>query len=815
MDLAKVFSSVANKFSSAPNKVESYLAVKISSTSVVATTWTLTSGNVVLGPVFHELYQSDTFENLLHATDKVVSQALAQTNNQIFQVVYALPFHFEKEGRIAPEKLKELRAISKELNLEPIGYVSLTEALEAYFKETEGAPLTAILVGVEGKNTALTVYRAGRNLGTFALGGEVNHEDDMVSGIERALKKFTAGEPLPSRIILYDGKSDLTRLCEKVTAFPWTARLPFLHFPKVETISAEFVVRAVAVAAGMQQGGKPMLGQDFTESNVDSESVLSQKFSDVPIVESKNEVVFAEPENLETPQEFVSEEKEEEEFLPEEMVEVQEDEAINLSELEEVSPTEAGFVSDDMDEVTVELPKRKEEPKVETDHFPIKSSASFSELPSQTPVFPQTSSGQIHSQNRLPKFNFSFASVKNVFSKFVPQKKSLPQHQFQKPHSSQKLPLPLIGLVTVILMVFLGGLGVAAYFVPKAKIIVFLSGQSFDKTMEVTVVSDPNKTVTGKMLAGRSVVTSELGSRRAVATGKKLVGDKAKGGVTITNTSVGRFLPAGTVLSAGGMKYVTNNDVNIASGSSAVAPAKSSVNVTASDIGEKYNLASGTVFTVGSLSKDVIAAVNDAPISGGNSHQATVVTKDDQVRLLSTLTEELTNQATTALQNKVEPGQTLLPKAVTSSVTQKKFTKDVDSEADTFGLDLTLEFKGITFATDNMIDLFVRENSGEISTGYALARENARVDVVEAKMNKEGDAVLQVHLVGTLLPQINLNELPSQIAGKSPKVTQDLLTKFPGVTKIDITAEPSFTTFLLQKVLPWKKENIQIETVRQ
>ena len=51
-------------------------------------------------------------------------------------------------------------------------------------------------------------------------------------------------------------------MAEKITSFPWTKNLPFLHFPKVEVFASNDVVKAVAVAGGMQMGGHFELGND-------------------------------------------------------------------------------------------------------------------------------------------------------------------------------------------------------------------------------------------------------------------------------------------------------------------------------------------------------------------------------------------------------------------------------------------------------------------------------------------------------------------------------------------------------------------------
>ena len=57
-------------------------------------------------------------------------------------------------------------------------------------------------------------------------------------------------------MIIYDGLSQLELLEKKITAYPWDQTTSFLHFPKVEVMTGEMVVKAVAIAGGTQMGGK-------------------------------------------------------------------------------------------------------------------------------------------------------------------------------------------------------------------------------------------------------------------------------------------------------------------------------------------------------------------------------------------------------------------------------------------------------------------------------------------------------------------------------------------------------------------------------
>lgn len=682
MDLKGVFSSVIG--TGKTQKVESFLAVKLSSTSVTAAVWSVINGAVEVDNVGAGAVTGASFEELLTAADKAVSVALGSSKAVTDKVVFALPYHWILEGKVLPDKLKELRHLCKELDLQPMGFVSLTEALENYYKETEGAPLTAILVGIDGEQSVMTMYRAGKNTGTVPL-----NIDNLSESIEESLKRFTDIEVLPSRIILYDGKSDLDEVARKITAHPWTQKASFLHFPKVELMSAEMVVKAVAVAGGREMGGHFEAVAEIEDVKPDLK----------PVVEN-------------------------EEFV-------------------EVSASDAGFqAADGSVEITREV------------------------------IHPKINVKELVSKIRLPKVNVRF-----------------------------RLPINGVAIIAAVLLILAGIFGAAIYFLPKVEVAVTIVPRPFDREMEIAV--DANSVVE----------VSQMGTKKGVATGNKLVGTKAKGSVTIYGVSGAKEFASGTTItSPDGLKFTIDRDVSVASGD-AITPATVSVDVTAADIGTTFNLAGGTKFSVGKLAASEFLAKNESAFSGGSSHQAVVVTKEDQSRLLATLSAELTEKAQTDLQNKIGVGQKLLPNAVTSTVEKKKFSKDIDAEADTVSLDLTMNFKGVVFSEDQVISSFTQNFASDIPQGYTLTRDNAQIEVKNTKTDKSGKMLLTIHLTASLLPTIDQVGIINKISGKSVDFASKYISGIDGVSGVSgitISTNPSVFEPVIKMWLPWRKENIRV-----
>lgn len=695
MDLSKVFSPVLSKFGQKNEQVEHFLAVKLSESTVFSAVWTIDQSRVKIGKVASEKITDKTFEELLKAVDRAVSGSSAETP-EVSKVIFAVPLESIVEGKIIPEELTRLRKLCKELDLFPLGYVVVAEALEQYFKEIEGSPLSAILVGLDGKDIGLSLFKAGREISSATIKRSEGATLSLAAEIEKGLKQFGHTETLPSRIILYDGDSDLTALASEITAYPWTGRLPFLHFPKVEKVPSDFVVTAVAAAGGLQMGGK--LAPIETEP---------------------------------------------------------------VAELLEVSPEEAGFTT------------TNEEIRLET---------------ISTPVEPPVTNKQTTMKEKI---------------KTLAKKLSF-------------LGFPKLAILIPGLVILLGAVvGALLYAIPQVRVIAVVDSQEFNREMVVGVETAGSADVSGDKVAGTFVETTLLGTKRGVAMGQKLVGAKAKGTVTIYSVTEGKAFLQGTVItSPTGLKLTLEKEVSVASGD-AVSAATVTVPVEATAIGDSFNLGAGTKFSVENFSSSLYLAKNESAFSGGESHMATVVTSGDQDRLMASLSAELSEKALVDLQSKVESNQTLLPKAVTAAVAKKKFSKDIDSEADNVSLDLTMDFKGVVFSEDEVLDVFREKFGDEIPEGYMLVKSDTKVSVVEAKTDKNKNTVLTLRIKSSLVPKTDQEKIVSEIIGKDGRAAANIISRIPGVTKVQFEVTPRLVEPLLQFSLPWKRENIKVVIVRE
>lgn len=199
----------------------------------------------------------ETSEDLIGAVDAALSaavQSLPDDFKEPSKTVFGVPASWVEAGQIKDKHLENIKNICRELALEPSGFVVLPEAVAHFVKSEEGSPLSAVIVGIGKDFLEIAVFKMGNLSGTTQVARSVSVIEDLGEGLSR----FSGKDPLPSRVVLYDGKEgELDEVKQALNEADWekTEKINFLHTPKVEVLSPEKKVLAVALAGGSEIGG--------------------------------------------------------------------------------------------------------------------------------------------------------------------------------------------------------------------------------------------------------------------------------------------------------------------------------------------------------------------------------------------------------------------------------------------------------------------------------------------------------------------------------------------------------------------------------
>ncbi len=313
---------------------------------------------------------------------------------------------------------------------------------------------------------------------------------------------------------------------------------------------------------------------------------------------------------------------------------------------------------------------------------------------------------------------------------------------------------------------------------------------------------------TSGILPGQRIEATVEKTASFPATGKKDVGTKASGTVTVSNR-LGEpvNLAAGTRFDRDGLAFVSTEAATVpaatvaldAGGNVVVKPGTATVRVESTAAGDQYNVAPGA-FTITSLSasqREKVTASNQAVFAGGSSKTMQVVTDADIDRAKQSLVDQTKSELVDALRQQ-SPQLTVLADGTAFDIVASSADKESGSEADTLSVTATVRGRAVGFTPGDYQRLVVTlagqgapEGKQVVSSsGDAIDTAVATADVAQGKLTLT--ATLHTKLVATF----DTASLAAEIAGKTVGQAQQLLGAHEGVVSATVTVSPAIRSRL-------------------
>ena len=757
------FPDVFNQFlHKPPERQEAYLSLVLEAGSVQAAVWTLTTGKKphVSEAVIEEL-AGNSWEKRLEACDRAIARLAEKEGRDDFEkVVLGLPvYYLTSEDDIASDVRGHIKTITEELELTPIGFVPIHQAVIHAMRQEEGVPTSAILLEAGPDKTTVILYKVGVIVGRVHIAN-----DDLVAELERALKGFKELEVLPSRVLLYGSVQEtLEGYKRDLLKHPWPTRANFLHYPKIEILPLLSLAGAVSLAGASElatQVGKEAVTQATPATRV-SPSTPARPGTPVKKEAEQGEKI----EESIPVGEVESEDEHTEEADATQEPEVIEDDVIDSGALE----NESNEADDNLVEVAPEVLGFRENVDI-LEHPPE----------AEKKVIQETV--EIIEGEKKGKGE----ELRETISRFV-----------SRVHAPRErsIAIPKTGFFVLFIVVLLVGVGgwLTYWVLPKTSITILQVPKIIIETSSVTV--SPTATLvdaSSKIVPGQKQEKTVSGEKTIAVTGQKDMGDPARGTVTVYNKSLsGKQLKKGAVLVAGNLSFTLDTDISIASASESLASGsvtygKANAAVTAVKLGPQSNLPRDTEFSVKDTSSSVMVARNDAAISGGTSKVVTVVSRADYDTLITGLTKELIIKAKAELASSVVGGERLIDETIKTTVTQKKFDAELDQEIRDLHGSITVAISGVSYKDEDIASLFADLVAANVPTGYTLRKSGERMNATNVKLQKDGSISMAVGYQGQALPEFDVPAIKQKLAGKSVTAVSEELKVISGVGGVEI-----------------------------
>lgn len=200
---------------------------------------------------FSESLDKTSYEDLLDAADKVISQAEDELDlpQEVQKTIFGLKESWVKDGKIKPENLEVLKKLSDSLGLTPVGFLTVNEAVVSLLQKEEGAPPSAILVDVGTNTVTIASVRGGKVVEVKTA--EI-HQSPVFT-VDTLLKHFEIVEILPAKVVLLNEDEDLV---QEFIGHQWSKSLPFLHLPQIISLQSDSIGKAFAIGLANQTGAE-------------------------------------------------------------------------------------------------------------------------------------------------------------------------------------------------------------------------------------------------------------------------------------------------------------------------------------------------------------------------------------------------------------------------------------------------------------------------------------------------------------------------------------------------------------------------------
>lgn len=374
-----------------------------------------------------------------------------------------------------------------------------------------------------------------------------------------------------------------------------------------------------------------------------------------------------------------------------------------------------------------------------------------------------------------------------------------------KEKSKKKLKWKIIGITAGFLALI--GILVGYIFIPLANVTLTLAAEKqkvdFTFTANKDTSSVENETQT---IPAREISEDVEKIEKYKATGKKKVGDKAKGTITVndhayTSDPGTTLLVAGTrFVSPAGLVYKSTTNVTVPGFKSVggtITNGTVNVNVEAENVGDQYNLAASTTFFIPGLTGATISqiyGVNSAAFTGGTSRDVTYVTQADVNKAKDEIKKVIEQESKRIILEKTERDERWLEGAMKITEVSAEPSVAVNGEATEFELKAKSTVLALVFKDDDLKKIAESTLGDQIGSGKEIVEsENltSAAEFVSADFDKNQ---IMGRLSGEayIATKLDENKMRIDLSGEPEVSSLEYLNNVDGVESVEVKHFPVF-----------------------
>lgn len=357
------------------------------------------------------------------------------------------------------------------------------------------------------------------------------------------------------------------------------------------------------------------------------------------------------------------------------------------------------------------------------------------------------------------------------------------------------------------------GLGIAAFIglivfiilavavLPKASITIKTESSKVAASFNLSTDAAAKELDMAKTVIPAQLATNEQVSNQQVpATGQQNNGERAKGAITLKNCGGSSVtVPAGAGVSSSGLTFITQKAVTLNPGNFDIfSNCKSSgdhtgnTDVTAQLGGTKYNLASGSSFSVAGYSS--VTGSNSSALSGGTDNISTVVSQADVENARSKVsTTEIEKTTKDFEQQLSDQGLYVIKQTIKLSEPSLSASPAVGQPASNVTVTVKITHSALTLKKDDLKKAVEDQLNKQIDTNKQKISTEDLIKDIEISVQSQGSptsATLSIRQEGTAVPVIDINAVKQQAGGQKSGNIKDMISAWPGVKNVEVKLSP-------------------------
>ena len=376
----------------------------------------------------------------------------------------------------------------------------------------------------------------------------------------------------------------------------------------------------------------------------------------------------------------------------------------------------------------------------------------------------------------------------------------------------------IIGVVAVIALLVLSY--IAFFVAPRATVAITTETNDINTSIDFTASLDAESVDATEAVVPATVATeTEEDTQTTPATGKKDLGSKATGSVrlSIACSDVSGnppTVPAGTGVSTGGLTFITQSSTSLTTPSfNGGCQFVGDTGVTAQKNGDEYNIGNGKTFNVAGFGD--ISGANGGGFSGGSSKIATVVTQQD-IDIATEKLQDNEDAIRVQLTSQLEKEELFVLEGTFNTTDDSTSTSpQAGAEGSQVSVTRKQTYSMLGVSQDDLktlIDANVESQANERSAqvqDYGL--EEAVFRLENADSNSSQLVTMQVQVA--LGPEINVEQLKEDIAGKKKGDVQNIVKGIQGVQDVEVSYSPFWVNSTPKKtskiIIDFKEANTE------